>query len=176
MSHMVCVKNGAFHTIGHQWFLLDQTLRFEVKWHNWYSNQQRLSSQPVNARNPGIINSSNTVQFWNLLLLCTKCFNSRAQVGEMRQIMRTPLIKECGAIASLLPPADLWALMPQRVTWQSQGAPYLQLRWSKVREWSTWIRSIGYFQKVTATASGSEFYFDVLCLLPFDVHKGWPAL
>ena len=123
MWHMVCVKNGAFHTIGHQWFLLDQTLRFEVKWHNGYSIQQRLSSEPVNARNPGIINSSNTAHCWNLLLLCAKCSNNRAQVGEMRQIMRTPLIKECGAIASLLPPADLWAPMPQRVTWQSQGAP-----------------------------------------------------
>ena len=91
--------------------------------HNGYSIQQRLSSQPVNARNPGIINSSNTAYCWNLLLLCAKCSKSRAQVGEMRQIMRTPLIKECGAIASLPPPADLWAPMPQRVTWQSQGAP-----------------------------------------------------
>ena len=95
----------------------------EVKWHNGYSIQQRLLSQPVNARNAVIINSSNIAQCFILLLLCAKCSNSRAEVGEMRQIMRTPLIKECGAIASLLPPADLWAPMPQRVTWQSQGAP-----------------------------------------------------
>ena len=116
-------QNGACQTFGHQWFLLDQTLMFEVKWHNGYSIQQRLLSQPVNARNAVIINSSNIAQCFILLLLCAKCSNSRVQVGEMRQIMRTPLIKECGAIASLLPPADLWALMPQRVTWQSQGAP-----------------------------------------------------